>query len=53
MDETLVEGLLAAVQTDVMSAIGSALPVAGAVFASIAGIMMGIKLFKRITGVRN
>ena len=48
-----VKGLLEGVQTSLLSEISSALPIAGTVFAAIAGIMVGIKLFKRITGARS
>ena len=43
---------LAVVQTQLTASIGEALPVVGVVFASLAGIMLGFKLFKKITGVR-
>ena len=49
---TMVSGLLTTVQTDVLANVGAALPAAGAVFAAIAGIMVGIKLFKKISGAR-
>lgn len=48
----MVTALLDPVKTDVMTGIGAALPAAGAVFAAIAGIMVGIKLFKKISGAR-
>ena len=44
---------LGEVQTSLNGAIGDALPVAGVVFASIAGIMLGFKLFKRLSGARS
>jgi len=44
---------LTSVQTELNAAIGDALPVAGAVFATIAGIMLGFKFFKKITGARS
>lgn len=47
-----VTALLDPVKTDVMAGITAALPAAGAVFAAIAGIMVGIKLFKKISGAR-
>lgn len=50
---SMVTDLLSTVQTDVMSSIGDALPVAGGVFAAVAGIFIGIKIFKRITGARS
>lgn len=49
---TLISGFLGTVQTDVLANVGAALPAAGAVFAAIAGIMVGVKLFKKITGAR-
>lgn len=48
----MVETLLTTVQTDVLAGVTSALPAAGAVFAAIAGIMVGVKLFKKISGAR-
>lgn len=47
-----VTTLLTTVQTDVLSGVTAALPAAGAVFATIAGIMVAIKLFKKISGAR-
>lgn len=47
-----ISSLLDSAQSEIMSQIGSALPAAGAVFAVIAGIGVGIKLFKRVTGTR-
>lgn len=47
-----VSTLLSGVQTDMLASIGDALPAAGAIFAAVAGIMVGVKLFKRITGAR-
>ena len=44
--------MLTTVQTDVLAGVADALPAAGAVFAAIAGIMVGIKLFKKISGAR-
>jgi len=52
MEPSLVTGLLDPVKADVLSGVGAALPAAGAVFAAIAGIMIGIKLFKKISGAR-
>lgn len=49
----MVAELLTTVKTDVLAEIGSALPIAGAVFAALAGIMVGIRLFKKITGARS
>lgn len=47
-----VTSLLQSVQSGVMENISAALPIAGVVFAALAGIGIGIKLFKRITGAR-
>lgn len=44
--------MLGEVQTSLFGSISSALPLAGSVFAAIAGIYIGIKLFKRVTGAR-
>lgn len=52
MDTSPVVQALQTVQSDVMAAISGALPIAATVFASLAGIMIGFKFFKRITGAR-
>lgn len=52
METGLIGSLLGGVETEMMSTIGQALPYAGGVFAAVAGIGIGIKLFKRITGAR-
>lgn len=49
---SMVTQLLTTVKTDMLAEVGAALPIAGAVFAAIAGVMIGVKLFKRITGAR-
>lgn len=48
-----VTTLLTGVTDSLQSSIGDALPLAGGIFAAIAGIMLGVKLFKRITGARS
>lgn len=48
-----VSTLLEGVQTGMMAQITDALPIAGVVFGAVAGIMIGIKLFKRVTGARS
>ena len=48
-----VGSLLQGVQTGMMAQIKEALPIAGVVFGAIAGIGIGIKLFKRVTGARS
>jgi hypothetical protein len=45
--------LLTSVKDGMLDQIGGALPIAGAVFAAVAGIMIGVKLFKKITGARS
>jgi len=52
METNLVSDLLSTVQTDVLASVGSALPIAGAVFAALAGITIGVKIFKKLTGAR-
>lgn len=47
-----VKPMLEGAQTSLLTAAGEALPVAGAVFAAIAGVMLGFKFFKKITGAR-
>lgn len=53
MEGSQVTTLLTGVQTSLNAAIGDALPLAGGVFAAIAGVMLGVKLFKRITGAKS
>lgn len=53
MDTPSVTSLLSGVQSGMMDQISGALPIAGVVFGAIAGIMIGIKIFKRITGARS
>jgi len=50
--KSMIAELLTSVKTDMLSEVSSALPIAGAVFAAIAGIGIGFKIFKRITGAR-
>lgn len=50
---TALKTALDGVKTSIDSSIGDALPVAGAVFATIAGIMLGFKFFKKLTGARS
>lgn len=44
--------MIAGVQTEVLSGVGEALPAAGIVLGTIAGIMIAVKVFKRISGAR-
>lgn len=50
--EAGVSQLLSSVQSTLMSELGDALPIAGGVMAVVAGIYLGVKLFKRLTGAR-
>ena len=52
METSLLGGLLSSVQTSITASLGEAMPVVGTVFALIAGISVGFKLFKKFTGVR-
>ena len=45
-----VATLLTSVASGMTSEINSALPIAGSVFAVIAGIFIGLKIFKRVLG---
>lgn len=49
----MVANLLTGVQSEMLGEIAAALPMAGVVFGTIAGIMIGVKIFKRVTGARN
>jgi len=51
-EASLVGDLLTPVKTEVLGSIGEALPLAGGVFAAIAGVYFGFKLFKKVTGAR-
>ena len=48
-----IGSMLSEVSDSLMGAFGEALPVAGTIFAAVAGIFFGIKIFKRITGARS
>jgi len=50
--KSMIAELLTSVKADMLSEVTSALPIAGAVFAALAGIGIGFKIFKRITGAR-
>lgn len=52
-DSGMISSLLTSVKTDMLSEVTAALPIAGAVFAALAGIGIGFKIFKRITGARS
>lgn len=49
---SLATDLLTPVKTELMTQIGAALPIAGGIFAVLAGVMVGFKFFKKITGAR-
>lgn len=48
----LTAGLLESAQSGIMTELAAALPAAGVVFAAIAGLSIGIKIFKKVTGAR-
>lgn len=48
-----IGGALTTAQGEIMGAIGEALPIAAVVFASLAGIGIAFKFFKKITGARS
>lgn len=50
--QSVVSGMLTAVQESISLEITGALPIAGIIFGMIAGIMVGVKLFKKLTGAR-
>lgn len=52
METPGVDSLLSGVQSGMLEQITAALPIAGVVFGAIAGIGIGIKIFKRVTGAR-
>lgn len=52
MESTALSTALNGVKTSLDASIADALPIAGGVFATIAGIMLGFKFFKKITGAR-
>lgn len=53
MTDSALTTALKAVQTDLTTSISDALPIAAAVFATIAGIYIGFKFFKRLTGAKS
>lgn len=52
MTDSALKTALTTVKTDLNASVSDALPIAATVFASIAGIMLGFKFFKKITGAR-
>lgn len=48
-----VTTLLTSVSTGMTSEINASLPIAGTVFALIAGIFIGLKIFKKVTGAKS
>lgn len=48
-----VSSLLETTASGVTTEIYEALPIAGGVFAVVAGIFIGLKIFKRVTGARS
>lgn len=47
-----LETMLTSVATGLSGTVGDVLPIAGGVIALVAGINLGIKFFKRLTGAR-
>ncbi|HWK24760.1 MAG TPA: hypothetical protein VNS08_17235 [Ureibacillus sp.] len=45
---TLLTGVASGMSSEIMTA----LPIAGGIFATIAGIFIGVKIFKRVTGAK-
>lgn len=51
--ESAVTTLLQTTASGMTTEIYAALPIAGGVFAVVAGIFVGLKIFKRVTGARS
>lgn len=49
----MVESLLTTAADAMKTEVTAALPIAGGLFAVIAGIFMGLKIFKRVTGAKS
>lgn len=49
---SILSGLLSEISSSLTQAIAEAAPAAGLVMATIAGIYLGVKIFKRVTGAR-
>lgn len=52
MADGLVTSALTTVKSDVTGSLGEALPIAATVFAALAGVGIGFKIFKKLTGAR-
>lgn len=50
---TGVSALLTTTASGIQNEIGAALPIAGGVFATVAGIFIALKIFKRVTGAKS
>lgn len=50
--DAMVSGLLDEAASGMKTEITAALPIAGGIFAVIAGIFIGMKIFKSVTGSR-
>lgn len=53
MESGATTTLLTEVASGMTSEITAALPIAGGIFALVAGIFIGLKIFKRVTGAKN
>lgn len=49
---SLVGDLVSGVVEKMTTEIGAVLPIAGGLFALVAGIFIGLKIFKRVTGAK-
>lgn len=53
MEGTGVSALLTSAASGITEQVNAALPIAGPVFALVAGIFVGLKIFKRVTGAKS
>lgn len=53
MEGSAVSSLLTTTVTGMQSEILAVLPIAGGLFATVAGIFIGLKIFKRVTGAKS
>lgn len=52
METNLVGTMLGGAKDVIMGNVSDALPIAGTIFGALAGIAVGVKLFKKLTGAR-
>lgn len=53
MTDSALTTALTTVKTDLLANVNDALPIAATVFAALAGIIVGFRFFKKITGARS